>query len=391
MTHVANVEVDEWQATIDGDLHSFFHVMKATLPQLRADSGGSFVAITSAGIDRHRPLDILLVAVKAGIEALMRGIAREEGRFGIQAISVAPSVMKRNIAVRRLGTIEKVVKVAAFLASADASYVTASILQWTAASQYERCDCAAGRSHLDRSTPALASTVLGLAAHQVRRQALTFAEFDSKTDHLASGLLALGLGRGDRVAWWLNNSIEWALTLCAHRRRRGADQHPLHPSGEGIHFGTVGRQSWPAGSRQRLPSDAGADYSWRRDGAAGATFVDGDAGLEAAHRRSGRGAARICCLREADFTSNRRSPTFRSMRPSGWRKRSLFATHRARPATQRSHAQSRGDQASHRRTRVWPATGRTGSGTHPPVPRCRAVYMVLVSAFTLGACSVVMV
>ncbi|MBN9428374.1 MAG: AMP-binding protein [Burkholderiales bacterium] len=44
---------------------------------------------------------------------------------------------------------------------------------------------------------------------------LTFAQFDTAADRLAEGLLALGVCRGDHVAVWLNNSIEWALTLCA--------------------------------------------------------------------------------------------------------------------------------------------------------------------------------
>ncbi|MDO8280094.1 MAG: AMP-binding protein [Burkholderiaceae bacterium] len=44
---------------------------------------------------------------------------------------------------------------------------------------------------------------------------MTFAEFDQSVDRLASGFLSLGLGRGDHVAVWLTNSIEWAQTFCA--------------------------------------------------------------------------------------------------------------------------------------------------------------------------------
>lgn len=47
---------------------------------------------------------------------------------------------------------------------------------------------------------------------------LSFAEFDAATDRLGSGLLSQGITRGDHVAVWLNNSIEWALTLCACAR-----------------------------------------------------------------------------------------------------------------------------------------------------------------------------
>jgi NAD(P)-dependent dehydrogenase (short-subunit alcohol dehydrogenase family) len=144
MAYIANVDPEEWRRTIDGDLNGFFHVAKAALPLLRAGGGGSLIAVTSAGIDRHPPMDILSVAPKAGIEALIRGVAREEGRYNIRANTVAPGVidaglfhrltpqvspqfveaMKRNTALRRFGSAEEVAAVVVFLASTPAAYVT---------------------------------------------------------------------------------------------------------------------------------------------------------------------------------------------------------------------------------------------------------------------------
>ncbi len=49
-------------------------------------------------------------------------------------------------------------------------------------------------------------------------QALTYAEFDREVDALASGLLALGLGKGDRVGIWSPNRLEWLLTQFATAR-----------------------------------------------------------------------------------------------------------------------------------------------------------------------------
>lgn len=144
MTYVANIDPVEWHSTIDGDLNGFFNVTKAALPWMRKAGGASFVAITTAGLDRHPPLDILSTVPKAGIEALIRGIAREEGRFGIRANSVAPGIvdgglfdrlrervtpefveaMKRNTALRRFGSVDEIADVAVFLASRRAGYVT---------------------------------------------------------------------------------------------------------------------------------------------------------------------------------------------------------------------------------------------------------------------------
>lgn len=144
MAYVAEVDPEEWRRTIEGDLNGFFDLVKGALPLLRAGGGGSIIAVTSAGMDRHPPMDILSVAPKAGIEALIRGIAREEGRYNIRANTVAPGVidaglfhrltpqvtpqfveaMRRNTALRRFGTAGEVAAVVVFLASPAAGYVT---------------------------------------------------------------------------------------------------------------------------------------------------------------------------------------------------------------------------------------------------------------------------
>lgn len=143
MVYVADVDYDDWKNTIDGDLNGFFNVIKSALPHLRKQ-GGSIVATTSAALVKHSPKDILSTAPKAGIEALIRGIAREEGRHGIRANSVALGVidgglmdrvwdqltpefaaaMKRNIALKRFGLPREIADVAVYLASSRASFVT---------------------------------------------------------------------------------------------------------------------------------------------------------------------------------------------------------------------------------------------------------------------------
>jgi NAD(P)-dependent dehydrogenase (short-subunit alcohol dehydrogenase family) len=147
--YVSRVTPEQWRNTMDWDVNGFFHVVHAALPHLR-NSRGSIVFISSSGLKRFPPGDVLSVAPKGAIEALMRGIAREEGRYGVRANSVAVGVVDagmfpklvergelsqewidaatRNTPLRRFGTPEEIADAAVFLASARARYITGQTL-----------------------------------------------------------------------------------------------------------------------------------------------------------------------------------------------------------------------------------------------------------------------
>ena len=143
--YISQLTPEQWRNTMDWDVNGFFHVAHAALPHLRK-SQGSIVFISSAGLKRFPPGDVLSVAPKGAIEALMRGIAREEGRNGVRANIVAVGVVDagmfpkliergelsqewidaatRNTPLRRFGTPEEVADAAVFLASSRARYIT---------------------------------------------------------------------------------------------------------------------------------------------------------------------------------------------------------------------------------------------------------------------------
>ena len=143
--YISQLTPEQWRNTMDWDVNGFFHVAHAALPHLRK-SQGSIVFVSSAGLKRFPPGDVLSVAPKGAIEALMRGIAREEGRNGVRANIVAVGVVDagmfpklvergelsqewidaatRNTPLRRFGTPEEVADAAVFLASSRARYIT---------------------------------------------------------------------------------------------------------------------------------------------------------------------------------------------------------------------------------------------------------------------------
>ena len=76
---MAEMTREQWQTVIDQDLNGFYNVLQATLPKLRDWGGGSYVHLGSGGHLRWPEGDVMSVAPKAAIEALITGIAKEEG------------------------------------------------------------------------------------------------------------------------------------------------------------------------------------------------------------------------------------------------------------------------------------------------------------------------
>lgn len=145
---VRDLSYEEWTDIIDIDLNGFFNSVNATLKIMHEQRRGSIVAISSIAARACSPRSAQTAAAKAGVEAMIRVIAREEGRYGIRANAVSvgltetdmgqdairhwgEAMTKRIIdqaALARIGTPEEVASVVAFLASDQAGYVTGRTL-----------------------------------------------------------------------------------------------------------------------------------------------------------------------------------------------------------------------------------------------------------------------
>ena len=147
--YIASVSWTDWERAVSFELNGFFSVARAAVRILKENSGGALVALTSAATQRYIPRDGLSVAPKAAVEALVRAIAREEGRFGIRANCVAPGLIEGGIGqviidefldaraleairlstpTRRFCTARDCAEAAAFLASTAASSITGQVL-----------------------------------------------------------------------------------------------------------------------------------------------------------------------------------------------------------------------------------------------------------------------
>ncbi|MEJ1087802.1 SDR family oxidoreductase [Microbacterium sp. Mu-80] len=145
MVHLSKVPVAQFARQVDEDLVGFFAVATAFLPALR-ESSGSLTVVTSAATRRYPLRDGLSAAPKGGVEALARGLAAEEGRFGVRVNSVGPGMLwdgmsarlmasgdldqraldaaMSNIPLRRFGTADDIAAAVSFLASPQAGFIT---------------------------------------------------------------------------------------------------------------------------------------------------------------------------------------------------------------------------------------------------------------------------
>ena len=143
--HLSRVQPPVMRDQLDADAAGFFAAASAALPHLR-ESRGSIVAVTTAGLGRFPVRDGLSTVPKAAVEAVVRGLAAEEGRFGVRANSVGPGMLtdgmaqrlmasgdlderaldaaRSNIPMRSFGTSADIAEAVCFLASDRAGYIT---------------------------------------------------------------------------------------------------------------------------------------------------------------------------------------------------------------------------------------------------------------------------
>jgi 3alpha(or 20beta)-hydroxysteroid dehydrogenase len=136
------ITTEVWRASIEVNLNGPFFGIRAVLPVMIENGGGTIVAITSTdGPDASLPTHGDYQAAKAGTTALIRNVAVAYGPRGIRANTVHPgpirtpiledsgaiAVVEKIAAGFPLGRVaepDEVANVALFLASDESSYVT---------------------------------------------------------------------------------------------------------------------------------------------------------------------------------------------------------------------------------------------------------------------------
>ena len=145
MVHLGRVTAADMATQLHDDAGGFFIVVRAALPALR-EARGSVVAVTTAATTRFPKRDGLSSAPKAAVEAMVRALAVEEGRYGVRVNAVGPGMLtdgmaarligsgelsdealevtRRNIPLGRFGSADDVAEAVCFLASDRAGFVS---------------------------------------------------------------------------------------------------------------------------------------------------------------------------------------------------------------------------------------------------------------------------
>lgn len=131
-----DIDPEMWKTTIDVNLMGAMSTARMTIPGMIEAGGGSFVFNSSAAALNAEGFRLGYSVSKAGLDAVVRFIAKRYGRDGIRANSIYPFVIPPEVpdelvkgvtdltCLGRSGTAEEIGDTVVFLLSHRCSYIT---------------------------------------------------------------------------------------------------------------------------------------------------------------------------------------------------------------------------------------------------------------------------
>ena len=138
------MEEQDWEDVISTNLSGAFNLVRAAIVTFMKQKSGNIINLTSVAGMKGMPRQVNYSASKAGIIGLTKSLAREVGPYNVRVNAIAPGYIDtdmiqglkeenktellKRIPLNRFGRAEEVAKVAAFLASDNARYITGQVV-----------------------------------------------------------------------------------------------------------------------------------------------------------------------------------------------------------------------------------------------------------------------
>ncbi len=135
-TPLGKLEIADWHAMFDSNLHSTFYTCRAALPLMR-ERGGRIINIGYAGAElvEARPSIAAYSIAKTGVILLSKALAKVEAKHGVTVNVISPGIVEnsvsipKNLPMGRAGTFSELTHAARYLISPEARYVTGVTLE----------------------------------------------------------------------------------------------------------------------------------------------------------------------------------------------------------------------------------------------------------------------